>query len=45
MGLMPHPERMSEAAVGGADGRLLFDAARAALAASVGAAAGAERAS
>src|SRR4051812_35904841 len=25
MGLMPHPERMSEALVGGADGRLLFD--------------------
>ena len=45
MGLMPHPERMSEAAVGGADGRLLFDAARAALATSVGGAAGAERAS
>jgi phosphoribosylformylglycinamidine synthase I len=26
LGLMPHPERMSEAALGGADGRLLFDA-------------------
>jgi phosphoribosylformylglycinamidine synthase I len=25
-GLMPHPERMSEVAVGGADGRLFFDA-------------------
>jgi phosphoribosylformylglycinamidine synthase I len=44
MGLMPHPERMSEAAIGGADGRLLFDAARATIAASVGAAAQAERA-
>jgi phosphoribosylformylglycinamidine synthase len=26
LGLMPHPERMSEAAIGGADGRHLFDA-------------------
>jgi len=26
LGLMPHPERMSEAAIGGADGRQLFDA-------------------
>jgi phosphoribosylformylglycinamidine synthase subunit PurQ / glutaminase len=25
-GLMPHPERMSEPALGGADGRRLFDA-------------------
>jgi phosphoribosylformylglycinamidine synthase I len=26
LGLMPHPERMSEASVGGVDGRLFFDA-------------------
>ncbi len=32
MGLMPHPERMSEELLGGADGRLLFEAARAAVA-------------
>lgn len=44
MGLMPHPERMSETAIGGADGRLLFDAARASIVASVGDAARAERA-
>ena len=25
-GLMPHPERMSEAALGGIDGRKLFEA-------------------
>lgn len=31
-GLMPHPERMSEPVHGGVDGRLLFDAALAALA-------------
>jgi phosphoribosylformylglycinamidine synthase len=30
-GLMPHPERMSEAVLGGADGRKLFDAILAAL--------------
>jgi phosphoribosylformylglycinamidine synthase len=30
-GLMPHPERMSEAALGGADGRKLFDAVLAAV--------------
>ena len=29
-GLMPHPERMSEALLGGADGRKLFDAVLAA---------------
>jgi phosphoribosylformylglycinamidine synthase len=45
MGLMPHPERMSEAAVGGQDGRLLFDAARAVIAGAVGSAARSERAS
>jgi phosphoribosylformylglycinamidine synthase subunit PurQ / glutaminase len=26
LGLMPHPERMSEALVGGSDGRAIFDA-------------------
>lgn len=30
-GLMPHPERMSEAALGGTDGRRLFDAVLAAI--------------
>ncbi|MCC6649162.1 MAG: phosphoribosylformylglycinamidine synthase subunit PurQ [Polyangiaceae bacterium] len=37
LGLMPHPERRSEALHGGADGKLLFDAARASLLAGVAA--------
>jgi phosphoribosylformylglycinamidine synthase len=37
LGLMPHPERMSEPLLGGADGRGIFDAVvRAALASSMG---------
>ncbi len=44
MGLMPHPERMSEAVLGGDDGRLLFDAARKTIALATDAAARAETA-
>jgi phosphoribosylformylglycinamidine (FGAM) synthase-like amidotransferase family enzyme len=44
MGLMPHPERMSEAVLGGDDGRLLFDAARKTIALATDAAARAEAA-
>ena len=36
VGLMPHPERGAEALLGGADGRLLFESALAALAGSRG---------
>lgn len=31
LGMMPHPERVSEAALGGTDGRILFESALAAL--------------
>lgn len=45
MGLMPHPERMSEELLGGADGRLLFEAAKRAIVGATDAAARAGTAS
>jgi phosphoribosylformylglycinamidine synthase len=44
MGLMPHPERMSEPLLGGDDGRLLFEAAKSSIALATEAAARAESA-